>query len=107
MIHTRETPWAVWKWIYNRFDKEILFGQKPEYFDPITFASDYQQLKRFYSDNGFFHAKVDTSIIFNPDKEKVLLTFSIAEGRRSLIDTVLYNGLENLSPDVQEELIIE
>ena len=27
VIRTRETPWAVWKWIYNRFDKEILFGR--------------------------------------------------------------------------------
>ncbi|MGD1045774.1 MAG: BamA/TamA family outer membrane protein [Bacteroidota bacterium] len=104
VIRTRETPWAVQKWIYNQFDKEILFGRKPEYFDPITFASDYQQLKIFYEYNGFFHVRVDTSIIVHPDEDKVYLTFSIVEGRRSLIDTVLYNGLENLSPDVQEEL---
>jgi outer membrane protein assembly complex protein YaeT len=104
VIHTRETPWAVWKWIYNRFDKEILGGQRPVFFDPIIFASDYQNLKSFYNDNGFFHARVDTSIVLNPDKEKVLLTFSIAEGRRSLIDTVLYIGLDNLPPDMQEEL---
>jgi outer membrane protein insertion porin family len=105
VIHTRETPWALWKWIYNRFDKEVLGGQKPEYFDPVTFASDYQQIKRFYEDNGFFHAKVDTGIIVSPDNDKVSLTFSIVEGRRSLIDSVLYNGLENLSPNVKEELI--
>jgi outer membrane protein insertion porin family len=104
VIRTRETPAALWKWIYNIFDKEILLGQKPEYFDPITFASDYQQVKKIYKDNGFFHAQVDTSIIVIPDKGKVFLTFSIVEGRRSLIDTVLYNGLENLTPDMQEEL---
>ena len=104
VIRTRETPWAVWKWIYNRFDKEILGGEKPEYFDPIAFASDYQQIKRFYEENGFFHAKIDTSIIIRPDEDKVFLTFSIKEGRRSLIDTIFYNGLENLPHDVQEEL---
>ena len=104
VIHTRETPWAVWKWIYKRFDKEILGGQKPVYFDPIVFASDYQNLKNFYTDNGFFHAHVDSSIVFSPDKEKVFLTFSIAEGRRSLIDTIIYDGLADLPPDVQEDL---
>ena len=102
VIRTRETPWAVQKWMYNRFDKEILFGKKPVYFDPITFASDYQQIKKIYEDNGFFHAQVDTSIIVHPDK--VFLTFSIVEGRRSLVDTVLYIGLENLPSDMQEEL---
>jgi outer membrane protein insertion porin family len=104
VIRTRETPWAVWKWIYKRFDKEILGGQRPVFFDPIIFASDYQNLKSFYADNGFFHAHVDSSIVISPDNEKVLLTFSIAEGRRSLIDTIVYEGLAGLPPDMQEEL---
>ena len=104
VIRTRETPWVVWKWIYNRFDKEILFGEKPEYFDPIVFASDYQQIKTFYKDYGFFHAQVDTSIIFNLEKGKVFLTFSIVEGRHSLIDTILYDGLDNLPPDIRKDL---
>jgi outer membrane protein insertion porin family len=103
VIRTRETPWAIWKWIYNRFDKEILGGQKPEYFDPVTFASDYQQVKKIYEDNGFFHAQVDTSIRIHTDHDKVDLTFAIVEGRRSLIDTVLYKGLDNLPPEMQED----
>ena len=104
VIRTRETPWAMWKWIYKRFDKEILGGQRPVYFDPIMFASDYQSLISYYNDNGFFHARVDSTIVLSPDQEKVFLTFFIAEGRRSIIDTVLYVGLENLPPDIQEEL---
>jgi len=36
----------------------------------------------------------------------VSLTFSIKEGRRSLIDTVVYQGFENLSPGVMEELTL-
>ena len=80
VVRTRETPWAIWKWIYTRFDKEILGGRKPEYFDPVVFASDFQQVKKMYTDNGFFHSKIDTSIVFNPEKDKVLLSFSIEEG---------------------------
>jgi outer membrane protein insertion porin family len=104
IIRTRETPLTIWKWIYNRFNKEILGGRKPEYFDPITFASDYHQVKKYYNDNGFFHAQVDTSIVVNTDKDKVFLTFSIVEGWRSEIDTILYIGLDSLSLDVKEEL---
>ena len=105
VIRTRETPIAIWKWIYNRFNKEILGGQKPEYFDPVTFASDFQQLKKNYTDNGFFHAQVDTNILVNPDKGKVFLTFSITEGWRSVIDTITYIGLDSLSLDMKEELL--
>jgi outer membrane protein assembly complex protein YaeT len=105
VIRTRETPLAVWKWIYHIFKKEILGGQKPEYFDPIVFASDYQQIKKYYSDNGFFLAHVDTSILIISDKNKVLLTYSITEGQRSLIDTIEYIGLDSLSQDVHEELL--
>ena len=43
VMQTRETPWGIWKWIYHRFDKEILGGQKPEYFDPIIFSADYHK----------------------------------------------------------------
>ena len=103
VMRTRETPWAMWKWIYHIFDKEMLGGQKPEYFDPFVFASDYQQVRNFYKDNGFFHARLDTSITLVPDMGKVVLAFSIEEGRQSLIDTVLYRGLENLPPAIQND----
>lgn len=106
VINTRETPWGVWKWIYHVFDKEILGGQKPEYFDPITFSADFHQVKRFYQDNGFIHSQIDTSISVQPEKEIVLLTFSIKEARRSLIDTIDYQGFENLTPEVRDELTL-
>jgi outer membrane protein insertion porin family len=106
VINTRETPWVLWKWIYNRFDKEILGGQKPEYYDAIKFASDYLQLKRFYKDNGFIHSEIDTSIIVNQEDGKVYLNFLIIEGRRSLIDTIKYKGFEGLPPDLLEELSV-
>jgi outer membrane protein insertion porin family len=106
VMNTRETPWVVWKWIYHWFDKEILGGQKPEYFDPITFSADFHQVKRFYQDNGFVHSQIDTSISVWPEKELVFLTFSIKEGRRSLIDTIVYQGFENLSPEVMDELTL-
>jgi outer membrane protein insertion porin family len=104
VIQTRETPAGIWKWIYNRFDKEILGGQKPEYYDFVAFSSDYHQLKMFYLENGFTHCKIDTNILVYPDEERVCLAFIIQEGRRSAIDTITYRGLENIPSNVQEEL---
>lgn len=104
VIRTRETPWAPWKWIYHLFNKEILGGQKPQYFDPVTFASDYYQIKRFYADNGFFNARIDTSVVIRPAELGASLTFLITEGVRSAIDTILNKGIEGLPPDVLEEL---
>lgn len=105
VMHTRETPGGLWKWIYHRMgEKEIMGGQKPEFFDPIAFSSDYHQLKRSYEDNGFFHVKIDTSIILQQEDEEVLIDISIAEGRRSLLDSIVYRGFENLPPNIIEEL---
>jgi outer membrane protein assembly complex protein YaeT len=101
---TRETPWGIWKWIYRRFDREILGGQKPEYFDHISFSADYHQIKQFYLDNGFIHSQIDTSIRIQSEKEMVLLDIRINEGRRSLIDTIVYHGFENIAPDVIDEI---
>lgn len=106
VMHTRETPWVVWKWIYHVCGKEILGGEKPEYFDPITFSAYFHQVKRFYQENGFIHSQIDTSISVRPEKEMVFLTFSIKERNRSLIDTIVYQGFENLSPDVITELTL-
>jgi len=104
VIQTRETPIALWKGIYNLFNKEIFGGQKPEYFDPITFTSDYIQLKRFYTDNGFIHSKIDTSILIDDKSNEVNLKFIINENRRSIIDTIHYFGFDSLPQDVLEEL---
>ncbi|MBN1397828.1 MAG: BamA/TamA family outer membrane protein [Bacteroidetes bacterium] len=101
---TRETPWGIWKWIYNRFDKEILGGQKPEYFDPVIFSADYQKLKRIYQDNGFIHSSIDTNITIQHENKSVLIDIHINEGRRSLIDTVIYRGIDNVAPNVIDDI---
>ncbi len=33
-----------------------------------------------------------------------MLNISIKEGRRSLIDTIIYHGFENIAPDVMNEI---
>ncbi len=93
-IQSRETPWWLWKALYS----------KPEYFDPIVFESDVLRLTRFCQNNGFFQARVDTTITFDHENRKVSLAFFIREGKRSFIDTVEYKGLEGLPPDLTDAI---
>ena len=73
VIQTRATPWWLWKALYS----------KPEYYDPIVFEADFVRLRRFYENNGFYHARIDTSLRFDDGSGMVDLQFRIQEGRRS------------------------
>lgn len=105
VMQTRETPSAFWKFIYNNISETV--GEKPEYYDPIVFAADYARLKRLYENYGFFHARIDTSLTFRSEEKEVEITIRITEGKRSLIDTVQYKGLESLPPEVQRDIFNE
>ncbi|MBI4429533.1 MAG: BamA/TamA family outer membrane protein, partial [Ignavibacteriales bacterium] len=93
-IQSRETPWWLWKILYS----------KPEYYDPIVFESDYVRLAKYYENNGFFHARIDTTIIFLHADKRVSLTFLIQEGQRSLLDTVEYKGIQALPQELMDEI---
>lgn len=102
VVRTRETPWGFWKFLYNNISEKI--GQKPEYYDPILFESDFVQLKRYYEENGFYHAQIDTTVQIFPEAREVRLSFLVHEGPRTFIDTLEYRGLSNLPPDLLEEI---
>lgn len=102
VLRTRETPWGIWKFVYRNISEGL--GQKAEYFDPIAFEADVRTVRQLYLDQGFYHARVDTQILFRPEDGEVDLTFSIEEGRRSFVDTIEYRGAAELPGDVQEEL---
>ncbi|MGB2869374.1 MAG: BamA/TamA family outer membrane protein [Bacteroidota bacterium] len=102
VVRTRETPWTFWKFLYNNISEKL--GQKPEYFDPILFDSDFAQLKRYYEDNGFYHAQIDTMVEIVSAEKEVRLAFLIREGPRSFIDSLEFRGLGNLPPDVVDEM---
>jgi outer membrane protein assembly factor BamA len=103
LMQTRVSPWGPWKFIYAHLSES--FGQKPEYFDPGTFRSDYYVLKKYYENNGFFDAAIDTSLIVDREDSTMNILLTIREGRRSMIDTVLYKGLDVLSEDVRNDIV--
>jgi outer membrane protein insertion porin family len=88
---TRETPGWLGKFLFNSISERL--GRKNEYYDPITFSSDLDRLKRYYVNHGFNEAAIDTQMQYDADRGIVDLRLTIAEGRRSLIDTIDYRGL--------------
>ncbi|MCX7984760.1 MAG: BamA/TamA family outer membrane protein [Bacteroidetes bacterium] len=102
ILTLRETPAGLWKFIYRNVSEAV--GQKPEFFDPVNFTSDYQRLKQFYERRGFFTATIDTTIDFDTDEMTVTITYKINEGKRSYIDTLIYRGLDKLPSDVHSAI---
>lgn len=73
-------------------------GEPPQYLNRETVGRDIERLKAFYESNGFFSAKVDTSIVeFSPGRARV--TFHIEEGEPSIIRTLAYSGLPDFDDD--------
>ncbi len=57
---------------------------------------DIQKLKKFYFDNGFFDAAVDTTIQINDEDEEASVTFIVTERKRYKIDSIQIGGIENV-----------
>ena len=90
-IMTRETPGWLGKFLFNSISERL--GRKNEYYDPVTFSSDVERLKKYYLNRGFNEAVIDTQLRFDLTKQMVDVLFKIAEGRQSLIDTIEYRGI--------------
>jgi outer membrane protein assembly factor BamA len=99
---TRETPGWLGKFLFNSISERL--GRKNEYYDPVTFSSDVDRLKRYYMYRGFNEAVVDTQLRFDPAEQTVDIHFDITEGRQSLIDTIDYRGITPDAWSIQEDL---
>lgn len=102
VLQTTVTPARFWTFIYNNISRKL--GSKPEYFDPILFDADVIRLRQHLRDHGYSHAVVDTSLVFDNENQRVDVTISIRENRRSVIDTLRILGLESVFPEVKKEI---
>jgi outer membrane protein assembly factor BamA len=88
---TRVTPGFLNKFLHNTISEKL--GRKDEYLNLLTLGGDARQLRAYYENRGFFTARIDTSLAYHPDGGSVDVTIRIAEGYRSLIDTLAYAGI--------------
>lgn len=84
--------------------KEATALSKSKIFSSKLVTGDIQKLKKFYFDNGFFDAAVDTSIYTNDEDEEASVTFIITENKRYKIDTVSVGGIQNVPHETLTKL---
>ena len=79
------------------------------YFNEETARNDSVSLMTYLYQNGFRNASVDWRFEWVKDTRKNTLIFTIDEGRRSVVDTLIYVGLDSVAAevvyDVQEQQI--
>lgn len=69
-----------------------------------TVITDMITLKKFYFDNGFFNAIVDTALSYNQEDNEVVITYTIIENERSRYNQIEYAGLDSLAPNLQDTI---
>jgi len=86
---------------------KIIKSGSEEYFDRSEFILDAERIEKFYFDNGFLDAFVDTSLTFDHNNLDVIETFIIHENVLYKINKIDYVGLENLNPNLTHLIFFE
>jgi outer membrane protein assembly factor BamA len=102
VIRSRESPMWLWKFLYRSVSENL--GEQPEYFDALTFASDFHQLGLFYREHGFYNVEIDTSLVLDKSSWSADLTFNIREGGRSIVDTIRIRGLDGIETGLRKQI---
>ena len=90
------------------FDKNsllyIMTLPKKTAFSKEDMEFDRLRLKKFYFDNGFFDAVIDTAVVYSAKDETADITFSITERTRYTLHKIDYSGIEHVADDVKQKI---
>lgn len=75
-----------------------------DYFNSEDYLLDKQRIEKFYFDNGFIDAFIDTATIINSDKKEIIVKFLITENRPYLINKINYEGIEEMPSDLRAKM---
>lgn len=93
---------------FEEDDIEMLIKtSKAKYFEYNEFCTDILRIEKFYFDNGYIDASVDTSIIIIEEKKELIAKFIIDEKIPYKINSIEYNGTENIGPTYWSKLFVE
>ncbi|GJQ20122.1 MAG: hypothetical protein HBSIN02_04770 [Bacteroidia bacterium] len=101
VLQTKESPGFLSK-LLGKISASL--GEKPRFFDPEALRSDVLRLRQYYRDQGFFLSSVDTTLQMDFANRSIDIIFRIVEGPRSVIDTLVVKGLENLPSILLEDI---
>lgn len=83
---------------------DIMLLPREKYFNRINLEEDLQRLNKFYFDNGFFDAFIDTSTVYNKSDEQVDIKFTIIENPQYIINEVRLQGLDSIPAGVKDQI---
>jgi outer membrane protein assembly factor BamA len=78
-----------------------------KYFDYNEFCSDILRIEKFYFDNGYIDASVDTSITVNEEKKEITAKFVIDEKQPYILGSIEYYGLSGIGSGFRSKLFVE
>ncbi len=84
---------------------DILLLPREKYFNRINLEEDLQRLNKFYFDNGFFDAVIDTAAKLDKEDDEVDVTFTIYENSRYIIKEVKLQGIDSITPSAKNEIL--
>ena len=102
VMHSKETSSGFSQFLFRTFGEKL--GSKPEYFDPITFDDDIKRLNIFYEERGFYKAQITGNCRIDTSNRTANLLVTIYEGYRSLVDSLVHQGLEDIPDDLRVEI---
>lgn len=73
-------------------------------YESSVLSSNIYKLQKFYFDNGFFDAKIDTSVRYDYDENEVFIDIIVYENTHYRIDSLIYTGLDNISEETKKLL---
>ncbi len=82
------------------FDDDALISalglNESDVYNPLVLSENIYKLQKFYFDNGFFDAKIDTSVKYDLSEEEVYIKIIIKENKHYKIDSLIYSGLDSI-----------
>ena len=101
-----------WLWLYRlgdtfggRVGKALMAnGEPPAWFEVSALATDIEQLRLYYQQEGFLEANINARVDTTRQGTRVGVRFEIEPGRATYIRRVVYEGLNSLDVDQQQRL---
>ncbi|MCX6141017.1 MAG: BamA/TamA family outer membrane protein [Candidatus Kapabacteria bacterium] len=75
------------------------------FYDPDAARSDSIALVTYLDQNGYHHAKVNYNFEYSRETKKNTLTFTIVEGTRAIVDTLIVSGLESVDESIRKSAL--
>ncbi|MBD3225714.1 MAG: BamA/TamA family outer membrane protein [Caldithrix sp.] len=79
--------------------REIIHSQGGKIYEPRFAKLDRLLLRNFYKGQGYLDASVQNKEVYNKDRSRVRLTYSITEGRRYYYGGLRLSGVQSIQPN--------